>query len=282
MWFRIVLFIALILPIGTHAQFRKRKSKISNSEGTLFMSWGYNRSWYSKSTLRLNGPGYQMEMSGFRAKDMPSVNLFAIPSTQFNARLGYYFTNGYAMSVGWDRLSYHMVNNQAVLLNGTIDSGTNSGLNGNYFNSSLPLDTSFFSYQIPSLDHINIKISRTGRSVRFGRQESFVISTDLGASLGMLLSSTDYRFGSDQDISTASLSGIALAAHAGVRFEFFKHIYLEPSLSGGYMNQFGTRLLENEPNLFGKQQFGFLQFETTLGVLLYVRPTNDCNSCPQW
>jgi hypothetical protein len=282
MSWRLLLIVILSLPLVVNAQSRRRKSKISNSEGTLFLSWGYHRSWYSGSKLRLNGPGYQLEMTGFRATDNPSLNILDLPTTQFNARIGYYFKNGYALSLGWDKMSYDMVNGQAILLNGTADGSSTTGFNGSYFNESVFLDSGAFVYALPSMNHINLKLSRTGRSVRFGRNESFVISTDLGASFGVLLNQTDYRLGSFQDYGTSSLSGITLAAHAGIRFEFFKHIYLEPSLSGGYMNQIRNRLLEYEPNSYANQQLGYLQFETTLGILLYVRPTNDCNSCPQW
>ena len=285
MSWRFLLIVFFLVPLASSAQYRSsksRKSKISNSEGTMFLSWGYHRSWYSGSNLRLNGPGYQLEMSGFRATDNPSYNLLNVPTTQFNARIGYYFKNGYALSFGWDKMSYEMVNGQAVLLNGATDGNASNGFNGSFFNQSVFLDSSAFVYTIPTMNHINLKVSRTGRSVRFGRKEPFVISTDLGASFGLLLNQTDYRFGDYLDAGTSSLGGITLAAHAGVRFEFFKHIYIEPSLSGGYMNQVRNRLLEYEPNSYAKQHLGYLQFETTLGVLLYVRPTNDCNSCPQW
>jgi hypothetical protein len=42
----------------------------------------------------------------------------------------------------------------------------------------------------------------------------------------------------------------------------------------------GTRT--NDPNAFASQKFAFMQFDTNVGFLFYIRPTNNCNTCPVW
>ena len=110
------LLIALFFSFGVSpvlAQHKRMKKKVSYAEGTLFGYWGYNRSGYSKSNIRFVGPGYDFTLKGSVARDNPSPfdgsvyfnpNKITIP--QFNARVGYYFKDHWAISFGYDHMKY--------------------------------------------------------------------------------------------------------------------------------------------------------------------------------
>lgn len=281
---RYVFLICLLLPFFSEAQSGKRKSKVSNSRGTLFGNVGFNQSWYSKSTINFFGPGYDFSMKGVKAQDDPSYDFSTVGLVQYNARLGYYFRNFFAISIGFDHMKYGMLDKNNVLFSGTVNPGidTVTNFSGTYLNESLTTDSNTFDYRNYGLNYINLKLSRTDQWVRTGKNDWFAISSDLGIGLGAILSSTNFSFAGKKDAQTSSLSGFAVSGYAGARFEFFRHLFIQTGFTGGYVGQLHVRTQENEPNAFAKQKFAFAQFETTIGFLLYVRPTNDCNSCPHW
>ena len=62
------------------------------------------------------------------------------------------------------------------------------------------------------------------------------LSSILGFGAGTILSFNDFTFAGVKTVKTSSLSGLA-ARHVDVRFEFFKHFYIQPGASAGYMLQ---------------------------------------------
>jgi hypothetical protein len=281
---RYVFLIFLLLPFFSEAQSGRRKSKVSNSRGTLFGNVGLNQSWYSKSTIKFVGPGYDFSMKGVKAQDDTSYDFYQFGLVQYNARIGYYFRNFFAVSIGLDHMKYGILDKNSILLSGTVNPGIDTVTNysGTYLNESKIIDSSKFDYRNYGLNYINLKFSRTDQWVKTGNNDWFAVSSDLGIGLGAMLSSTNFSFAGKRDYQTSSLSGFGVSAYAGVRFEFFRHLFVQTGLTGGYIGQFHVRTQESEPNAFAKQKYGFAQFETTIGFLLYVRPTNDCNSCPHW
>jgi hypothetical protein len=281
---RLIVLLLFLAPLFCNAQSKSRKSKISNSQGTLFGSFGINRSWYSKSTINFTGAGYDFTLKGSRATDLPSYDLSKLQLTQFNARLGYYFKNYFAVSIGFDHMKYAMIDKNNVLFSGTVNPevDTVTNFSGTYLNQAFITDSSKFDYRNVGLNYINLKLSRTDQWVKAGNKDWFAISSDFGLGLGAILSSTNYKFAGIKDVKTSSLSGIGLSAYAGVRFEFFKHLFVQSGFTAGYVKQFNVHTLGNDLNATAKQSFAVLQFESTIGFLLYVRPTNDCRSCPHW
>jgi hypothetical protein len=100
--------------------------------------------------------------------------------------------------------------------------------------------------------------------------------------VGGLVSDNTFLFSGKQDQKLRSFSGFAASGHVGVRLEFFKHLFIQSNFSGGIMGQSHVRTRANDPNAFADQNFGYVQFDTNLGFLLYIRPTNNCNTCPVW
>ncbi|MCF8444579.1 MAG: hypothetical protein K9G29_06180, partial [Crocinitomicaceae bacterium] len=50
----------------------RKKPKNSMAEGTAFVSWGYNRTAYTKSNINFVGTGYNFTLRGVKAVDRPS------------------------------------------------------------------------------------------------------------------------------------------------------------------------------------------------------------------
>lgn len=282
---RLIFLLLLVLPIGLSAQ--SRKSKKSYAKGTLYGSIGFNRNAYSKSTIYYSGPGYDFNMSKTKAEDSPMgfANAFNSPlKNQYNFDLGYYINSNWALNLGIDHQKYQLLQGSAALLNGTINPGTDtvSNLNGDYSNSIFVIDTATFNYRNQGVSNIRFSIFRTDQWYAFGKKDWLAFSSILGLNLGAIATKNDFTFAGKKDIGTNSLSGFSASATVGMRFEFFRHLFVQTSGTGGYMQQFRVATRNSEPNAMIKQKFAYATFETSIGFFLYVRPTNSCNSCPHW
>lgn len=294
------LIIALLLlgAFNASAQYKRIKKKVSYDKGTLFVHWGYNRTKYTSSNIRFVGPGYDFTMQGAKAHDNPEkfssvyFNPNSVSVPQFNWRIGYYFKKNWAISFGQDHMKYLFQHKNEVLLSGYINEGVDQVTNweGTYEGAPIVTDRGTFHYESSDgLNYMRFELTRTDQWLRLGELDRFAISTNMGLSVGGLLSYTDFRFAKTDingnvvdDIRTISLSGYGISAHAGVRLEFFRNFYLMPNLSGGLMNHLKNRTRNNDPTSYAKHVFGFGEFNVVGGFLFYIQAKNKCDSCPKW
>ena len=75
----LLIFIGMIANSGISQRYYKgnykKKAKNSMAEGTAFVSWGYNRSAYTRSNINFVGTGYNFTLKGVKAVDRPSTKL---------------------------------------------------------------------------------------------------------------------------------------------------------------------------------------------------------------
>jgi hypothetical protein len=266
----------------------RKKPKNSMAKGTGFVYWGYNRSAYTRSTINFTGAGYDFSLKGVKATDRPSTKIseYVNPTTftvpQFNFRAGYNFKNYWNISVGYDHLKYVMVHGPEYLLNGRINGGIDPNWSGNLSNKPVVTNEADFHYENSNgLNYIRAELTKV-RNITRNRRDNFTLSYLLGVSSGALLSFNDFTFGGKKDVATVSLSGIAVSGHAGMRFEFFKYVFLQTNIAAGLMRQINVRTRANEYSAIARQNFGYLEGSVVLGALFYIRPTNSCDSCPAW
>jgi hypothetical protein len=268
------------------------KKKVSNSNGTLFGYWGYNRSFYTNSNIRFVGPGYDFTLSGSKAHDNPEkfnpgvyFNPTKITIPQFNARIGYYFRDNWAISFGYDHMKYIFADQNEVHLSGSIDPGVDdvNFWSGTYNAEPVTTDRETFHYEnSDGLNYLRLELTRTDQLVKLGSKDQFVISSNVGLSTGGLLSYNDFKFGGTESIRTISMSGYGLSLHVSPRFEFFRHIFIQSGIGTGFMHQTKVQTRANDPSSFARHSYGYLEWNTVVGFLLYIRPTNACDSCPVW
>lgn len=288
MRYLLLIFICTLSFIGD-AQHKRMKKKVSYAEGTLFGYWGYNRSGYTKSNITFRGPGYDFTLAGATAYDRPEEfgsayvdpRRFTVP--QFNVRIGYYFKDHWSVSLGYDHMKYVFADNNQVMLSGTIDPGVDSNWVGTYNAEPVVTHQEEFHYENTNgLNYISLRLMRTDMLFNVGSKEWFAISTDVGIGAGAILSINDFTFGGRKDQFTSSLSGYGLTGHLGLRFEFFRHFFIQPQFGGGLLHQTKVRTRPNDPTSYARHAMGYIEFNTTVGLLLYIRSKNGCDSCPVW
>lgn len=273
---------------GLTSSGKRQKPKNSMAKGTGFVYWGYNRSAYTRSTINFIGAGYDFTLKGVKATDRPSTKIgeylnpttFTVP--QFNFRAGYNFKNYWNISVGYDHLKYVMVHGPEYLLNGRINSGIDPNWSGNLYDKLVVTNEEDFHYENSNgMNYIRLELTKVRNIIR-NRSDNFTLSYLLGISGGTLLSFNDFTFGGKKDVATVSLSGVGISGHAGMRFEFFKYVFLQTNVATGLMRQMNVRTRANEYSALAKQTFGYFEGSVVLGALFYIRPTNSCDSCPAW
>lgn len=290
-----LLITALVLTpffASSQSAWKNKKQKVSHAQGTLFGYWGYNRSAYTKSNIRFAGPGYDFTLGGAKAHDNPSplssgyywdFNNITVP--QFNGRIGYYFRHHWALSFGYDHMKYIFQDRNEVTLSGEIDPGVDNVTNwsGLYNGEQVTTNRNTFHYEnSDGLNYLRLELMRTDLLLAFGSKDQFAVSSNIGVAAGSILSFNDFDFAGTKSMRTISMSGYGLSGHASLRFEFFRHVFVQTQLSGGFNHQLKVRTRRNDPSSFAKHAYGYGMFDTSVGFLLYIRPTNSCDSCPIW
>lgn len=290
-----ILILALVFtPLLSTAQstWKSKKQKISHAQGTLFGYWGYNRSAYTESNMRFVGPGYDFTLSGAKAHDNQSplssgyywkLNSITVP--QFSARVGYYIRHHWAISFGYDHMKYIFQDRNEVTLSGEIDPGVDNTTNwsGIYTGEPIVTDRNTFHYEnSDGLNYLRFEVMRTDLLIAFGAKDQFAISTNLSAGAGALLSFNDFDFAGQKNVRTISLSGYGISGHASLRFEFFRHVFIQTKLGGGLNHQLKVRTRPNDASSYARHAYGYGSFDTSVGFLFYIRPTNGCGTCPIW
>lgn len=286
----LIFFLALAMVSPVFGQRKKSKTKNSYAKGTLFGYWGYNRTFYTKSDIRFVGSGYDFELKDAVAKDNQSreigkyfnINTLTVP--QFNGRIGYYYKDHWAISFGYDHMKYVFADNNRVRIFGNVNSGidTVTNLSGNYDGEEFVTNRNTFHYENSNgLNYLRLELTRTDQWYAT-RSKWFAFSTNIGLGAGGLLSFNDFTFAGRKDMVTISMSGYGASAHLGARFEFFKHVFLQANLSGGLMHQVKVKTRPNDPSAYARQIYGYGEMDMVIGFLFYIRPTNNCNSCPHW
>lgn len=287
----ILLAVLCLTSFDSNAQRSRKKAKNSYAQGTVFGYWGYNRSAYTKSNINFISDNYDFTLKNARAIDNPEAfdpkiyfNLAKLTIPQFNARLGYYFRNNWAISFGYDHMKYILADNNKVLLDGTIAPGIDPEWSGTYNDFPVTTDRDHIHYEnSDGLNYMRFELTRTDQWYKTRNKNGwFAFSTNMGVSSGFLLSFNDFRFANQHNVRTVSISGYGLSGHLNTRFEFFNHVYLQSGFGGGFNHQTKVRNRPDDRSAITKHKYGYFAWETVVGFLLYIKPTNGCGTCPKW
>lgn len=288
---QIVLFliIACITPMA-QAQVKKHKKKNSTAAGTLYFYWGYNRSYYTHSNIRFVGPNYDFKLKDVVATDRPDAfrpSVYFNPTTitvpQYNARIGYYYTDKWSLSFGVDHFKYVMADQNHVLLDGFIGSDVDTNWSGNYNDEPVVTNRDLFHYENTNgVNFLRFELTRSFDLYELGDRRQLALVANLGVSTGALLTFNDLNFGQNHTFATPSLSGYGFSLNGGLRLEFFRHFFMQLNSGLGLMHLTHVRTRPDDRNSFARQAFGYSEYNAAAGVLLYLNTKNGCNSCPQW
>ena len=269
------------------AQF-DRKTTVGKRQAYVY--WGYNRTFYNQSDINFIGTGYNFSMVGVSASDNPEpfrtdhyFNPSRLTINQYNFRAGYYIKNKWALSLGIDQFRYVVDNYNQVQLYGDIDllEDGEQSWNGNYNGEDYLTDRRSFHYENSGLSYWRAGVDYWHPLTRPNRLRKWSLSSTLGIGAGVIASATDFTFAQKEDRHIRSISGFALSAHAGLRFEMWDHLFLQSNVGAGYINQFKVKTRRNDFGAFAQQAMTYAEHNIVIGWLFKIKGKKDCD-CPKW
>lgn len=249
-------FVAALLAGQASAQ-----ETTAFKKGNFYFSWGYNKEWYTNSTIKVNQPslGNHFAFVNVMASDKPGWDkgIFnqAISIPQYNYRVGYFFKDDWAFEINFDHTKFQVNENQLIHVKGTMNHKPVDTfmVNGpNVLKYQLNNGANFFLF---NLVHRK-KIGRVAKNI----DASVLMKGGVGF---MVPHVQNTIFGKDNDAGF-QFGGLDLGVEGTVRLTFFNHVYLEYCNKLVFTDYWGLSAYEGK----AKQVFGTYEMILNLGGTL--------------
>ncbi len=272
----LILFLCLIFP--GYGQ-EKQEENIRTNEGRIYIYWGYNRGYYSKSDIHLLGTDYDFVLYDVIAKDRQTAfsirNYFhperlTIPQTNFG--IGYYLKNNFIATLSLDHMKYVVQQEQEVLIEGEI-SREHSEFFGNYNKEAIKIQPHFFRMEhTDGLNYVSAGITRSDNI--FYKINKFKNKLELyvneGFEAGVLVPRTDVAVLGGTGRNKYYLSGFGASIKAGTRLVAFRNYFINVEMKGGYIS-LSNILTSQDKTEKARQDFWFFQKTFQFGGIFYLR-----------
>ena len=237
--------------------------KLGKVPGSFYLTWGYNRDWYTKSTIHFHNTttdNYDFTFINAKAHDRPDLHDFyklnALTIPQYDLNLGYFFNDKHDLGIelSWDHLKYVVTDNQVIHVQGqirghSIDKDTlvtPDFVHLQHTNGNNYLMLNLVKRQ--KLWHAkNLQLSAIGK-VGGGPLISYTISSVLG----------------NVDDGYFHYHGVVAALSGGLRFDLFTYFFLQTDLQGAWVDYTNTKLGADHQGL-STQHFYSLQYKYAFG-----------------
>jgi len=249
----------------------------AHNKGKFYVSWGGNRESYSKSDVTFKGDNYNFTVENMKAHDKPKgwhidyLNPARMTIPQTNFRLGYFISDKYSVSVGWDHMKYVMTQNQTANITGTI--ATNEGFDGTYNHTPTVMTEEFLTYEhTDGLNYVNAELARhddISKLFSIGNTDKIQINLSEGLGAGVLYPKTNTKLMGRNRYDEFHVSGYGLSAKAALNITFLKYFYIQGELKGGYINMQDIRTTASESDS-ASQDFFFFQRIIAVGGIFRV------------
>ena len=268
-------FLMVVLTFCVFSQYTFSQETVENPEkytsknkGKFYVFWGGNRESYSKSDIRFKGADYDFTIHNVSAHDKPKgwhidyVNPSRITIPQTNLRIGYFITDHYNISIGFDHMKYVMYNDRRVDYSGYYPEEGNNTFGETISDDELLLTEDFLLFEhTDGLNYINTEISRVddiSGLIGLPNTDKFQINLTEGIGGGFLYPKTNTTLLGKDRYDEFHISGYGLSAKVGLNFTFFKYFFIQTELKGGYIEMNDIRTTKDKADS-AEQNFWFFQ-----------------------
>ena len=267
---KLVRLLFLILFMSNHVFAKDVADENASRKGKVFIYWGYNREWFTKSDIKFTGNDYNFTLADVVAKDRqspfgfdPYLNPTQISIPQFNFRVGYYFKNNYSISFGIDHMKYVVAQGQTVKITGTINH-EGSAYNGEYNNANVVIQPGFLLFEHTNgLNYLNLEVRRIEQAFSYHR---FKMNVTAGIGTGILLPRTDATLLNIKRHDEFHLAGYGIGGVVGVNIPLYKALFIQTEFKEGFINMPDIRTTYEDTDR-AHQHFFFSQFNVVLGAM---------------
>lgn len=252
-------------------------SAFTQSSRQAFLYWGYNRTAFARSNIHFQSPNYDFSLYDVKAKDRPTpfgkrywgLKTLSIP--QYNYCVGYRPSEKWVFSLGMDHMKYVLQSGQTALIHGEISEAASSKYSGTYDGlEEIVLNPDFIQYEhSDGFNYLSAKASRIHELKSFN-DDKFKLLGIAGLGAGVIITKTRvYLFeeGIDNDFH---LSGYSIAAHTGLRFQAWNHLFITSEGMAGY-SWLPDIPLRNKSPMKAQQFIGYFQWYTALGYSFSIK-----------
>lgn len=241
-------------------------------QGKFFFFWGYNRSAYTKSDIHVKGEGYDFTAYDVKADDYPEefsadvyFNIKKLTVPQFNFRLGYYISERASVSFGWDHLKYKVNHQQTVNIDGDY---VKDGEVVSYQNEPVFLSRYFF--HLEHTDGMNFLRINYDYAIPLIGNQTRKLSLDgiVGVGVGPVCPWTDAVLDGKRFRTYFRPAGAGIAANISLRANIGGSFFLQSTGRVGAVKLIDVYI---DPEIRGKQQLGYVEFNITAGFTFGIR-----------
>lgn len=255
---RFFFFLAAccLLAAETRAQ-----NKRTYNKGELYLSWGYNTEWYTRSDVHVKQPelGNDYTFNRIKGHDRRGWDnrLFKKPISipQYNYRLGYFFNpeKGWAIEINFDHTKFIFQDGQDASLTGK--------LNGKAVDTTVHFsqENGFYYYLNNGANFLLFNLVK--RCELYTSKDQNLKVDFLGkAGIGPVIPHVENSFFGNKNKPHFQLGGWNVGLEAGVRATFFKYGYLE------YTNKLDYARYSNLKIYKGTAKHAFGTYEMILSI----------------
>jgi len=235
------LLIGLVLgSLNSFALSERFKVKDNNRKGDAYLYWGWNRSSYTDSDIQFTGNDYDFSLGNVVAKDRQTPfdagiyfhpKLVSIP--QYNARIGYFFSDHCEISIGADHMKYVVVEDQKVTMNGNVGS-SNSRFEGEYINSERVLSKDFLTFEhTDGLNYINVSFKRYDDVLQY---KKFRLGVSEGVEVGGVIPKTNVTLMGKQRHDEFNWAGYGISGLGAVTLRIYNHFFIQSEIKAGFID----------------------------------------------
>jgi hypothetical protein len=238
----------------------------NNARFQFYLSWGYNRDWFSPSDLHFNNAdkGHDFVVMDVKAKDRSGFSQiiplakkldFSIP--QYNYRIGIFSKNkpNWGLEISFDHTKYVMVDNQTLRVKGR--------LSGNEVDTTMFISATQFLH----FEHTNganflmINLMRKISLLTF-RNHQLLLLAKAGA--GVVIPKTYVRFLGEELDNKFHVAGYLAGLESTLRYQFHR-VFIDFSAKGVFANYSNVLVL---PGTKAKHHFWCFEAIATVGAVI--------------
>jgi hypothetical protein len=279
-----ILFARTILVVIIFSLCLQFSGKAQNTpirpanKGKLYILWGWNWGYYSKSDIHFTGDNYDFVLEDVKAEDRQTqfswdtyFNPLSITIPQTNFRVGYYVSDNWNLSFGVDHMKYFVTRDQSVKINGFINEGGNE-FDGIYNNDDIILAREFLQFEhSDGLNYINAEVSYVKDLMTWigNPKEKLQIYLTGGVGVGFLLPKTNSVLMGQQRHDDFNVAGYGMALKGGINITFFKYFFIQSELKGGFINMTNIRTSPDKSDS-ASQHFYYLMPDILFGAIFRI------------
>ncbi len=252
----ILLFLFSLIELSAAAQNKKAERKKE-----FYFSWGYNKEWYTNSTVKINQPslGNKYSFVNIKGHDHPGwdeglfTKAFTIP--QYNYRIGLVVDKkrGIAFEINFDHTKFIFADQEARI-KGTLNSKSADTV----VNFSQP--NGFWYYLNNGANFLLFNVVKRWHWYA-DRKETIKIDFLGKAGIGPVIPHVENAFFGQKNKQGFQFGGWNIGAEAAIRTTFFNYVYLEYSNKIDYARYANLKIYEGT----AKHAFGTYEMILSLG-----------------